>query len=111
MRKEEQQMDQKSLMLDAAEKLTALSETLKALADSVQAEEAKGTDSQPEKAKAPEKKSTGITLEKVRGILADKSRAGHTAEVRAIIQKHGASRLSEVNPEQYAAIIQEAEVL
>ena len=111
MRKEEQQMDQKSLMLDAAEKLTALSETLKALADSVQAEEAKGTDSQPEKAKAPEKKSTGITLEKVRGILADKNRAGHTAEVRAIIQKHGASRLSEVNPEQYAAIIQEAEVL
>ena len=52
-----------------------------------------------------------ITLEKVRGILADKSRAGHTAEVRAIIQKHGADRLSEVDPDQYAAIIQEAEVL
>lgn len=103
-------MDQKSLMLDAAEKLTALSETLKALADSVQAE-AKGTDSQSEKAKAPEKEPPAITLEKVRGILADKSRAGHTAEVRAIIQKHGASRLSEVDPEQYAAIIQEAEVL
>lgn len=104
-------MDQKSLMLDAAEKLSALSETLKALADSVQAEEAKGTDGQPEKAKAPEKKPPAITLEKVRGILADKSRAGHTAEVRAIIQKHGASRLSEVDPDQYAAIIQEAEVL
>lgn len=104
-------MDQKSLMLDAAEKLAALSETLKALADSVQAEEAKGTDSHPEKAKAPEKKPPAITLEKVRGILADKSRAGHTAEVRAIIQKHGASRLSEVDPDQYAAIIQEAEVL
>ena len=104
-------MDQKSLMLDAAEKLAALSETLKALADSVQAEEAKGTDSQTEKAKAPEKKPPAITLEKVRGILADKSRAGHTAEVRAIIQKHGASRLSEVEPDQYAAIIQEAEVL
>ena len=110
MRKEEQQMDQKSLMLDAAEKLTALSESLKALADSVQAE-AKGADSQPEKAKASEKKPPAITLEKVRGILADKSRAGHTAEVRAIIQKHGADRLSEVDPEQYAAIIQEAEVL
>ena len=82
-------MDQKSLMLDAAEKLSALSETLKALADSVQAEEAKGTDSQPEKAKAPEKKPPAITLEK----------------------KHGASRLSEVDPDQYAAIIQEAEVL
>ena len=103
-------MDQKSLMLDAAEKLAALSETLKALADSVQAE-ANGTDSQPEKAKAPEKKPPAITLEKVRGILADKSRAGHTAEVRAIIQKHGADRLSEVDPDQYAAIIQEAEVL
>ena len=103
-------MDQKSLMLDAADKLTALSETLKALADSVQAE-ANGTDSQPEKAKAPEKKPPAITLEKVRGILADKSRAGHTAEVRAILQKHGVNRLSEVDPDQYAAIIQEAEVL
>lgn len=103
-------MDQKSLMLDAADKLTALSETLKALADSVQAE-ANGTDSQPEKAKAPEKKPPAVTLEMVRGILADKSRAGHTTEVRAIIQKHGASRLSEVDPDQYAAIIKEAEVL
>jgi hypothetical protein len=56
-------------------------------------------------------KPSTITLEKIRGILAEKSREGHTAEVRMIIQRHGANRLSEVDPDQYAAIIQEAEVL
>ena len=41
---------------------------------------------------APEEESV-ISLEKVRGVLADKSRAGHTAQVKAIIQKYGADRL------------------
>lgn len=30
-----------------------------------------------------------ITLEQVRTVLAEKSRAGHTAEVRALLQKYG----------------------
>lgn len=99
-------MDQKSLMLDAADKFAALSETFKALADSIQ-EESDGASGHPEKTK----RQPEVTLEKVRGILADKSRAGHTAEVRAIIKKYGADRISEVDPKKYAAIIKEAEVL
>ena len=52
-----------------------------------------------------------ITLEQVRGVLAGKSRDGYTAEVRAIITMHGANRLSEIKPEDYAAVLKEAEEL
>ena len=52
-----------------------------------------------------------ITLEKVRGILAEKSRSGHTAEVRAILRKFGADRLSDIDPKDYGAVLKEAEVL
>lgn len=57
-----------------------------------------------------EKKPT-ITLENVRGVLAGKSRDGHTAEVRALILKFGASRLSEIDPKDYEAVLREAEVI
>lgn len=52
-----------------------------------------------------------LTLEQVRAVLADKSRAGHTAEVRALLQKYGASRLSGVDPASYEALLADAEVL
>ena len=47
----------------------------------------------------------------VRTILAEKSRAGHTAEVKQILNNHGAEKLSGIAPEEYAAIIAEVEVL
>lgn len=39
-----------------------------------------------------------LTLEQVRAVLTDKSRAGHTAEIRALLQKYGALKLSGVDP-------------
>ena len=65
-----------------------------------------------EEAPAPEpmpETKPAITLEKVRAVLADKSRAGHTAEVRALLEKHGATKLSQVDPQHYEAILKEAE--
>lgn len=52
-----------------------------------------------------------IPLEKVRSVLADKSRLGHTAEIKALLQKHGAVKLSEVDPAEYSALLAEAEDL
>ena len=46
-----------------------------------------------------------LTLEQVRAVLADKSRQGHTAEIR------GASKLSQIDPAHYKALLAEAEVL
>jgi hypothetical protein len=52
-----------------------------------------------------------LTLEAVRAVLADKSRAGFTAQIRSLLQKHGADRLSEVDPANYKALLADAEGL
>ena len=52
-----------------------------------------------------------LTLEEVRAVCAEKSRAGFTAEVKSIITKHGADKLSVIKPEEYAAVLAEVEVL
>ena len=57
-----------------------------------------------------ETKST-LTLEEVRAVLADKSRARHTAEIRELLKKYGASKLSLVDPIHYEALLREAEVI
>ena len=51
-----------------------------------------------------------FTYEEVRAILAEKSRTGFRAEVKAILTAHGAKQLSEVkDPKELAAIVAEAE--
>ena len=52
-----------------------------------------------------------LTLEAVRAVLAEKSRDGHTADIRALLEKHGAARLSEIDPANYAALLADAEAL
>lgn len=52
-----------------------------------------------------------LTLEEVRAVLADKSRQGYTAQVRSLLQKYGAQKLSGVDPCSYKALLQDAEVL
>ena len=50
------------------------------------------------------------TYEEVRAILAEKSRTGFRAEVKAILTAHGVRQLSEVkDPKELAAIVAEAE--
>ena len=50
-----------------------------------------------------------ITLEDVRKVLTALSRDGHTAEVKALLTKHGVNRLSEVKAEEYETLLKEAE--
>ena len=52
-----------------------------------------------------------LTLEQVRAVLADKSRNGHTAEIRSLLQKYGAAKLSGIDPANYKALLTDAEVL
>ena len=51
------------------------------------------------------------TLEQVRAVLAEKSRAGHTAGVRELLQKYSANKLSQVDPANYEALLRDAEVI
>ena len=50
-----------------------------------------------------------ITLEEVRSVLANLSHSGQKETVLKLLQKHGGSRLSEVPPEQYAALFADAQ--
>ena len=52
-----------------------------------------------------------LTLEQVRAVLADKSRQGHTAEIRSLLQKYGAAKLSQIDPAHYKVLLADAEVL
>ena len=52
-----------------------------------------------------------LKLEDVRAVLAGKSRKGHTAEIRSLLQKYGADRLSLLDPVNYKALLAEVEVL
>ena len=51
------------------------------------------------------------SLETVRAVLADKSRAGHTAEIRALLEKYGGTKLSQIDPANYNALLKDAEML
>ena len=57
------------------------------------------------------KKSAEVAVEQVRTVLAEKSVTGHRAEVQALIRECGADKLSAVDPEKYAVLLQKAEVL
>lgn len=63
-------------------------------------------DGEPTPAKEPE-----LKLEDVRAVLADMSRKGHTAEIRVLLQKYGAAKLSGVDPANYSALLKDVEEL
>lgn len=57
------------------------------------------------------KETKSIGIEAVRAVLAEKSRDGKTREVKALLMKYDAGKLSGVKPEDYAALLAEAQVL
>ena len=62
---------------------------------------------EPEKAAEPAK---ACTYEEARAVLAEKSRTGFRAEVKALLTAHGLKQLSDVtDPEVFAALVAEAE--
>lgn len=70
-------------------------------------------DAEPEAEAAPAAKEPEpvLAFEDVRAILADKSREGFTAQIRELLQKYGASKLSEVDAKHYKALIKDVEGL
>lgn len=58
-----------------------------------------------------ESKVKEISLEEVRAVLAKKSQAGFTDEIRSIIKGYGCNKLSEIDSKYYADILEAAEVM
>ena len=128
-------MGKVKLLLDVIGDLRSLADSLQAVADAVadsgaaetemtttkETEEtgkagkagkaAKNAAKKDAKAAKQEPEEKPLTLEEVRAVLAEKSRSGHTDEVRELLAKHGADKLSEIDPAEYPALLAEAEVL
>ena len=58
-----------------------------------------------------EETADGVSLEDVRAVLVRKSTEGKREAVKALITKYGAEHLSDIAPDAYAAMRQEAEGL
>ena len=118
-------MSHVKLMLDVIDGVCTVAESLQGLAGSLKIlVEAFGSDEQPKIAAPMEKadvktKATAKskvapkeepkeklpTLTEVRGILAEKSRSGKTAQVKELLIKHGAEKLSDIKPEEYQSLL------
>lgn len=99
-------------MAQTIEELRTAAASINAAADwlyqqfSGDGDEVQGTETPTKKEPKPE-----LKLEDVRAALAERFRAGHIAEVRALLQKYGAAKLSEINPANYEALMKDAKVI
>ena len=93
----------------AIEELRRCGEALIDVADSLKATFSSDSAEAPRKAEKPAPKP--VPLEKVRAVLAEKSGQGKTKEVQALLYKYDAGKLSGVKPEDYPALMEEAQRL
>lgn len=107
-------MSQIKILLDVVSDVRHLADSLetyaKALIISEKADEFEEICSAQENPYPDEPVKT-YELTDVRAVLAEISQSGHTAEVKKLLQKYGSKKLSEVNPEDYAKLMEDAEVL
>ena len=106
--------EEKHVLINGLKKLAA---DVADLASTLQGSEAEAQKQdvpaeEPAHAVAEEAPAKVYTYEEVRAILAEKSRTGFRAEVKALLTAHGVKQLSDVkSPEEFAAIVAEAEVI
>ena len=102
-------MNDLSLTLD---ELRRCGETLIGISESLR-EIFSAPDPEPEPEKKKKKQEKTVTFEELRGALAKKTRVSkeNTDAIRSLLQKYGASKLSDIKPEDYAVLLKEAEVI
>ena len=101
------------LLLNLAHDLRSLADSVQAVAEVTAETETDETaqSEAPVSAKESEPPAKAVTLEQVRAVLADKSQQGFTADVRTLLEKYGAPKLSQIDPASYAALMADAESL
>ena len=92
--------DKAKILTEIAEHLVGAAEGLKKLAEILPSE--------VEPPKTQQNESPKVTLEEVRSVLTSLSAAGKTSEVRNLIEKYGATKLSEVDPVFYKELMEDA---
>jgi len=64
-----------------------------------------------DKKAADSKKEKAVTIEDVRAVMAQKTQDGKSKEIKELLQKYGAVKLSAVAPEHYPELLKEAGAL
>ena len=100
-----------------AKELTDLSEAVLNLVDATPDKKGPATIEEPTtieeettdiKAEPKDVREEAIKLEDVRAVLADISRAGKTSEMKALLAEYGVTKLSDIEPANYPALLSEA---
>lgn len=102
------------LFLKIADGFESLAAGYRALAqDSKAASVVPATDTPaaPIEQEALKEEKPTVTMEQVRAVLAQKSKDGKKVQVKALLLKYDSGKLSGVKPEDYPALLAEAEVL
>ena len=103
-------MSRTKLLLEVVEDIRSLADSLQTLANAISgddvADEASAASIEPV-AKPP----VTVTLEQVRAVLAEKSHDGLTEQVRGLLQKYGAQKLSAIASDRYPDLLRDAKEL
>lgn len=91
-------MQKKKLLYDISKSFNELSKLFEEL-------------SNEQEEKTDEAKEEKLALEDVRKILAEKSRLGFTSQIRELLNKYGANKLSEIDEDKYKDLISDASKL
>lgn len=103
-------MSKVKLLLDVVSDLRSLADSVHAVADAMLQSEPT-VDVEPKEEAPATTQNKEISFEKVREILGKKSNDGFTEEIRALLLKYGAPKLSGIDPKHYEALLKDVEVL
>ncbi len=103
-----------SELLRIAEGFSIVAEGLRGLAKAeggTKEKAVKAQKAEKQESVAEVQQESPATLEGIRALMAQKTQEGKSKEIKELLQKYGAAKLSAVKPEDYPALMQEAQVL
>ena len=96
---------------DAENLATSIGTLLEALNSDAESRSVDGKETENQNSVDEQKVKKDLNIEEVRRILADKARAGFKEDIRNLLKKYGANKLSEIDPVNYQALVDDAEKL
>ena len=90
---------------------TSIGTLLEALSSDAESRSVDGKETENQNSVDEQKVKKDLNIEEVRRILADKARAGFKEDIRNLLKKYEANKLSEIDPVNYQALVDDAEKL
>lgn len=105
-------MSKMKLALDVVQDLRSLADSLEALAGAASSDEAPAAASAPSELETPQtQEQPKLTLVELRAFVAEKSTPENRPRIKAILEKYGVRKLTELSEDQYPALMHEVEAL